>query len=145
MPFCCIVLGGYLFLIIQQKSLNICFLLYYTVDSRETILRENFTEYFELALQALHTHKYNSAATLFFKAICAGVDLFIFTKEHVVPSSHTHRFRIVQEKYLELYDILDRDFPFYQDSYTKKMTKEAAEVLYEDAQRIAAMLDQRSN
>ena len=69
----------------------------------------------------------------------AGVDLFILRHEGFVPSSHTSRFRIVQEKYPELYDILDRDFPFYQDSYTNKMTKEAAEVLFEDAQRIKTL------
>ena len=58
-----------------------------------------------------------------------------------MPSSHTNRFRIAQEKYPEIYDILDKDFPFYQDSYTKKMNKEAAEVLKEDAERIKKMAE----
>ena len=106
------------------------------MEEKEIILSENFNEYFELARQAFKTKKYNSAVTLFLKAISAGADLFILKKEGFVPSSHTHRFRIAQEKYSELYDILDKDFPFYQDSYTKRMGKEAAEVLMEDAQRI---------
>lgn len=42
----------------------------------------------------------------------------------------------MQERYPEIYDILDKDFPFYQDSYTKKMNKETVEVFREDAQRI---------
>lgn len=109
------------------------------MDSRELILRENFTEYFEPAEQAFRLKKYNSATTLFFKAICAAADLFILTMEHLVPSSHTDRFCIAKDRYPELYNILDKNFPFYQDSYTKKMTKEAAEVLREDAQRIATM------
>lgn len=105
------------------------------------ILEENFNEYFGLAEQAFKSKKYNSAVTLFFKAISAAVDLFILNKEGFVPSSHTERFRIVKDKYHEIYNILDKDFPFYQDSYTNRMDKEAAEVLKEDAQRIKKMCE----
>ena len=108
---------------------------------KELILEENLDEYSELAEQAFKTKKYNSAVTLFFKAISAGVDLFILRKEGIVPSSHTNRFRIAQDKYPDIYDILDKDFPFYQDSYTQKMNKEAAEVLKEDAERIKKMAE----
>ena len=111
------------------------------MDERERILKDNQNEYLELAEQAFRSAKYNSAVTLFFKAIGAGADLFILRKEGAVPSSHTNRFRVAQEKYPELYDILDKDFPFYQDSYTKRMTKEAAEVLREDARRIEKMAE----
>ena len=108
-------------------------------DERERILRENLAEYHGLAEEALKERKYNAAVTHFFKAICAAADLFLFRREGIVPSSHTQRFRILQEKYPELYGILDKDFPFYQDSYTKKMGREAAEVFREDAQRIEEM------
>ena len=104
-------------------------------------MKENLKEYSELSEEALQNRKYNSAATLYFKAICAAVDLFILKKEKFVPSSHTHRFRIVQEKYPEIYDILDKDFPFYQDSYTKKISKESVEILKEDAERIKEMAE----
>ena len=65
--------------------------------TKKNVLEENFQEYFELAELALQKQKYNSATTLFFKAICAGVDLFILIKEKFVPSSHTKRFRLVQD------------------------------------------------
>lgn len=106
------------------------------MDEREKILLDNFNEYSELAEKAFKDNKYNSAVTLYFKAIVAAVDLFILKKEGFVPSSHTNRFRVVQEKYEDIYEIIDNDFPFYQDSYTGKMDKEAAEVLREDARRI---------
>ncbi len=109
------------------------------MDERESILSENLEEYFDGANQAIKNKKYNTATTLFFKAICSATDLLIFKKEGIVPSSHNHRFRIIQDKYIEIYKILDRDFPFYQESYTKKMNKEAAEVLMEDARRIKEM------
>ena len=109
------------------------------MNEKEKILKDNFNEYFELGEEAFKERKYNSAVTLFFKSIGAITDLFILKKEGFVPSSHTHRFRILQKKYPEIYDILDRDFPFYQDSYTKKMNKESAELLKKDAERIKKM------
>ncbi len=111
------------------------------MDEREEILTENFKEYFELGLEAFKKSKYNTATTLFFKAIAALCDLYILRKEGQIPSSHTNRFRILEEKYPEIYKIADRDFPFYQDSYTKKMDKESAELLKEDAERLKKMLE----
>lgn len=111
------------------------------MDEREEILRENLKEYTDFAEKALDNKKYNSAVTLFFKAISAAVDLFILKKEGFVPSSHTNRFRIIEQKYTDIYNILDKDFPFYQDSYTKKMDLEAAEVLREDARKLAKLVE----
>jgi hypothetical protein len=109
------------------------------MDEKEKILQENFDEYFQLAESSFKDKKFNAATTLFFKAICAGADLFLLKKEGKVPSSHTDRFRIAQEKYPKVYNILDKDFPFYQDSYTKKLNKESAEVLRDDARNIKDM------
>ena len=102
---------------------------------------ENFNEYFNLGKEAFEKGKYNSATTLFFKAIAALCDLFILKKEGQIPSSHTNRFRILENKYPEIYRIIDRDFPFYQESYTKKMNKEAALLLKEDAETIKKILE----
>ena len=110
------------------------------MEEKERILQENYQEYFELGEQAFQSGKYNSAVTLFFKAISAAADLFLFKREGSVPSSHGNRFRIAQQKYPVVYDILDKDFPFYQDSYTNRMDREAAEVLREDAQRLKEMV-----
>jgi hypothetical protein len=115
------------------------------MDEKKAILEENYDEYFDQAAYALSKEKYNSATTLFFKAICAATDLFILLNEGNVPSSHTKRFRIVEEKYSGIYDILDKDFPFYQDSYTKKMTKEVVEVLKEDAEKIKRKCEEYGN
>ena len=106
------------------------------MDEREKILINNFNEYYELGLEAYNKGKYNSATTLFFKSIAALCDLFILRKEGIMPSSHTNRFRILEEKYPEVYNIADRDFPFYQDSYTHKMDKESAKLLKEDAEKL---------
>ena len=110
------------------------------MDEKERILVDNFREYFNLGLEAFNKGKFNCATTLFFKAIAALCDLYILRKEGFIPSSHTNRFRILEEKHPEIYKIADRDFPFYQDSYTKKMDKESAELLKEDAEKLKEML-----
>ncbi len=113
---------------------------YYNMSDKKEILTENFNEYFSLGMEALDKGKYNSATTLFFKALVALCDLYILKKEGLIPSSHTNRFRILEEKHPEIYKIVDRDFPFYQESYTKKMDKESAELLREDAENIKKTL-----
>jgi len=101
------------------------------------ILEDNAREYYRNALQAEMRGEYNSAVTLFFKAISALCDLYILSKEGKIPSSHADRFRILKSNHPSVYNVIDKDFPFYQDSYTQKMTKEAAEVIREDAEYVA--------
>lgn len=113
---------------------------YNKISEKEKILIDNFNEYFSSGLEAYKTEKFNVAATLFFKAIAALCDLYILRKESISPSSHTNRFRILEDKYPYLYKIIDRDFPFYQDSYIKKMDKESVTLLKEDAETIKKML-----
>ena len=111
------------------------------MNDKEKVLRDNFDEYYQLGLRAFSESKYNSATTLFFKAIVALCDLFLLKKEGRIPSSHSDRFRTIEESYPEIYKILDRDFPFYQDSYTKKMDKESAELLKDDIEKIKKILN----
>ena len=111
------------------------------MDDRIIILEENYNEYFESAERAFSEKKFNVASILYFKAICVGIDIFILKKEKFVPTSHTNRFRIIQDKYPLLYNIVDKDFPFYQDSYTKKLNHETAEVLRNDARGIKKMFE----
>ncbi len=106
----------------------------------EEILIENFKEYFNQGLDAFSKQKNNAATTLFFKALATLCDLYILRKEGIIPSSHTSRFRIMEEKYPAIYKIADRDFPFYQDSYTKRMNKETAQLLKEDAETLKKIL-----
>ena len=110
------------------------------MNEKESILLENIEEYSLLGLDAFNKEKYNTATTLFFKAIAALCDLFILKQEGEIPSSHTNRFRILQEKHPEIYKIADRDFPFYQDSYTNKMDKESAELLKEDVENLKKII-----
>ena len=47
---------------------------------------------------------------------------------------------ILQEKFSDLYTVADRDFHFYQDSYTKQLDKESAELLKDDVKELRKKL-----
>src|SRR3989338_10423153 len=106
-------------------------------DIKKEILIKTAKEYYYSGLDEFNKKRYNSAVVLFFKSLIAFVDLYIFQKTGNTPSSHTSRFRIAEENFPEIYDLLDRDFPFYQDSYVQIMTKELAEVIKNDAKIMA--------
>ncbi len=101
------------------------------------ILEKTSKEYFYSGQDEFSKKRYNSASVLFFKSLIALIDLYILQNKGITPSSHTERFRICQDNFSEVYDILDKDFPFYQDSYVHIITKELAEVIKEDAQIMA--------
>ncbi len=97
-------------------------------------LIENIKEYLTSAEKL--ENSYNVAVTLYFKAIAVLIDLYIFEKEGYIPSNHNARFRLLEEKYGFLYDILDKDFPVYQRSYRIKLTKEHVGVLKNDFKKV---------
>lgn len=104
---------------------------------KEEILIKTATEYFDSGEEELGKRRYNSALVLYFKSLIALVDLFILRSSGNTPSSHTSRFRICQRDFSEIYNLIDKDFPFYQGSYFQLISKELAEVIRDDAQTVA--------
>ena len=94
-------------------------------------------EFYNEGILALKRKSYNSATSLFFKALAVLSDWLILHEEKFIPKSHTEKFRILEQKYPIVYQILDKDFPAYQDSYTISLTKEVAEVIKEDVKKVA--------
>jgi len=106
-------------------------------SEKANILIVSAKEYFKIAEFSLKGGNYNSAVVLYFKSLVALCDLYILEKTGESPSSHTSRFRIAENSFSEIYGLLDKDFPFYQDSYNQKMDKELAEVIRDDAEFVA--------
>ncbi len=104
---------------------------------KKEILEKTAREYFNAAEDELKKERHNPAVVLYFKSLIALIDLFILIKTGKTPSSHTERFNITKEKFPKVYALLDKDFPFYQDSYVQIMTKELAEVIKDDAKIMA--------
>ena len=106
---------------------------------KEIFLAKNINEFYSEGINALKRNSHNSATSLFFKALAVLADWIILTKEGFIPKNHSERFRILEKKYLEVYHILDKDFPAYQDSYSISLNKSMAEVIKNDVERIAKM------
>lgn len=97
------------------------------------MLKDNVLEFFKEASEAELNKSYNTASTLYFKAIVVAVDYFILDNEKFIPKNHTERFIILKEKYPNIYLILDKDFPLYQKTYNLKAKKQEVDVLKNDA------------
>jgi len=106
----------------------------------ESILIQNAKEYWKNALTAEQNKEFNTSVTLFFKTISALADLYILRNEKQIPTSHTNRFRILETKHPNVYNILDKDFPFYQDSYRSKLDLETSNILKEDVKKLSKIL-----
>ena len=107
---------------------------------KEEALLENVMEFITEARAAKERGSYNSATTLFFKALAVLIDYHLLKQEGFIPSNHSERFKLLKEKYLILYRILDKDFPLYQNSYRLKMTPSTVEVLENDVNKIASII-----
>jgi len=116
-------------------------MLYYIMEAGlNEVLTENAKEYYKNAIEAEKKREYNTAVTLFFKSISSLCDLYILTKEGKMPSSHTERFRILKLRHPKIYSIIDKDFPFYQDSYKTRLDKETSDMLKEDVRKLFKIL-----
>ena len=105
--------------------------------NKEEILIKTGKEYFYSGEDEFNKGRYNSAVVLYFKALVSFSDLYVFQETGDTPSSHNDRFKITKEKFSEVYNLLDKDFPFYQSSYVQIMNKELAGVIKDDAKIMA--------
>lgn len=109
--------------------------------NKAEILENTIREYYSSAEEELKKTRNNSAVVLYFKALVGLIDLYVLKNKGFSPSSHKQRFAITQNEFPDLYNLLDKDFPFYQDSYSKVMDKELAEVIREDVQTMAKKVE----
>ena len=105
------------------------------MELKESLI-ENAKEYFKNAIDAHKRNEFNTSVTLFFKTLSALGDLNVLINEGKMPTSHNERFKILKEKYQKFYFILDKDFPFYQESYRTKLDKETSLMFEEDAREL---------
>ncbi|CUX77738.1 hypothetical protein [Thermococcus chitonophagus] len=66
-------------------------------------LRSNIKEYLEDADYLFNKGHYNSVLNLYFKALVAICDYIILRDTGRLPRNHAERFRILEEKYPEIY------------------------------------------
>jgi uncharacterized protein (UPF0332 family) len=79
---------------------------------------------------------YTSATILYFKAAFLVLDHILLEKEGKTPKDHTERFRMLEKKYPELYEFLDKRFKTYRDTYSISIDKQKCEKVREDVKDI---------
>jgi hypothetical protein len=87
-------------------------------------LEKTFIEEYEGASEELEKQRFKNATILFSKALFAICDLIIFQGLKKLPKNHTERFRILEEKFPDVYPVVDSIFNDYTDAYSKPILKE---------------------
>jgi len=103
-------------------------------------LKVNAQEYIEDADYLYEKGHYNSALNLYFKALVAICDYIVLRDSGKLPRNHNERFRILEERYPEIYDIVDFHFNNYRKAYLMIATKEWVEVLKNDVHTLYSQL-----
>lgn len=95
-----------------------------------------FNEFFEGGLDEENKERYKLAVTAYFKAITQICDLILLRKRGYSPSSHTERFRILENDFPMIYKSVDRIFKTYQDTYSMPITKESCTLIKNEIKNI---------
>jgi len=103
-------------------------------------IKENIKEYIEDADMLFERGRYNSALNLYFKALVGICDYIIFRDTRRLPRNHSERFRILENRYPDIYDIVDYHFTHYRRAYMKRAEKEWVEVLKDDVHNLYSHL-----
>lgn len=101
-----------------------------------SILISNIREYLNYAKEAYEKNDFNTAITLFFKALVTICDYEILRKTGSTPYSHESRFRKLESDFPHLYRIIDRDFPYYTDSYRITISKRIVDLVKGDVEKL---------
>ena len=104
--------------------------------SNESELISGFKEFLEGGLDEEKKARYKLAVTAYFKAITQVCDLIILRKKGYAPSSHTERFRILEEEFKLIYTSVDSIFKTYRDTYFMPITKESCTLIKNEIKNI---------
>ncbi|MBS3096547.1 hypothetical protein J4480_03850 [Candidatus Woesearchaeota archaeon] len=99
-------------------------------------LTQTFLEEYGGAKDELNKGRYKNSAILFSKALFAICDILIQDKLNTLPKNHSERFRILEQYFKEIYEIVDDIFDKYTDSYSKPILKETCEAVKNGIKKI---------
>ena len=117
----------------QQKTLNMVFPLVEKMtllDHARTILSSAELVY--------NQHDYTSATILYFKVLFCALDAMLLRRTGKAPKDHTERFRLLETIDPASYELLDKYFPIYRDTYTTTIDKTTCERVRHDVKKIIA-------
>ncbi len=83
-----------------------------------------------------NSEDYTSATVLYFKCLFVVLDYVILKKIGKIPKDHGERFRELEQYFPELYEVLDKYFPIYRDTYSLIIEKNKCDEIRENVKRI---------
>ena len=98
------------------------------------IIKKNFAEYLEVADYSFNNRKFNTAVTLYYKALVELCDFELLNKTNKIGANHTERFDLIKINSPMLYSIASKLFRYYRDSYNKQMTETIARIIKENVE-----------
>lgn len=104
------------------------------------IIQKNLQEYFEIADYSFSKKKYNTAVTLYYKALVELCDFVLLQKTTKIGANHVERFDMLKLHAPQLYAIASKLFRYYRDSYSEEISEVVASIVkkeVEHAQKLA--------
>ena len=102
----------------------------------EKKLKENIKMILKSADLVYSNNDYTSATILYFKALFGILDLVLLKTQGKAPKDHSERFKMLQVYNPDLYEIIDKYFKVYRDTYSISIDKETCEVIKKNVRRI---------
>ncbi len=104
-------------------------------------LEKTFLEEYTGGLDEMVKERYKNATILFSKAIFALCDLLLFSRLEKLPKNHSERFRLLEENFPEVYQVVDAIFGHYTDAYSRPIFKETCEEIQNGIAKIVQVSD----
>ena len=104
-------------------------------------LIKTFIEEYAGANDELSKERYKNSLILFSKALFAVCDILILNKLSRLPKNHSERFRILEEYFSAVYEIVDNIFDKYTNSYSKPILKETCEQIKNAIKKIKTIVE----
>lgn len=98
------------------------------------IIKKNFKEYIEIAEYAFNKKKFNTAVTLYYKALVELCDIELLNKTNKIGANHTERFKLLRNFSPKLYKTASKLFRFYRDSYSKEISETIAKQIKKEVE-----------
>ncbi|MFH1398848.1 MAG: hypothetical protein ABIG95_01940 [Candidatus Woesearchaeota archaeon] len=96
----------------------------------------NLAEFSKGADEEFFKKRYNSAVSLYFKAISVLCDLKCYRKQRMLPKNHADRFAFLDRYFPDVYLIVSSAFKVYTDSYNLRMERDDVKRLRENVEEI---------
>lgn len=110
--------------------------------AEKEIIEKNLKEYLEVAEYAFNNKKFNTAVTLYYKALVELCDIELLNKLNKIGANHTERFQLLEGISPELYKTASKLFRFYRDSYNKEISETIARLVKEKVENAKRIIEE---